>query len=113
MALGFGISARDDPQHRGPIRLQEYRMSVTESDEREILAYHWHPHGQSPVTVPHLHVSGRIPPIQIAPGEAVALADMHLPTGYVGLADVVRLLIVEFRVVPRRHDWESVLTSNE
>jgi hypothetical protein len=34
---------------------------------------------------------------------------MHLPTGPVSLADVVRLLIMEFDVAPRRPDWQAIL----
>jgi hypothetical protein len=34
---------------------------------------------------------------------------MHLPTGFITLADIVRLLIDEFGVEPLRADWRDVL----
>jgi len=90
-----------------------YWYHVTEADGREILAYHWHPDGATWMRAPHVHLSSRIPSIPISGGDAVSLADMHLPTGFVAVSDIVRLLITDFRVVPRREDWEIVLASNE
>jgi hypothetical protein len=90
-----------------------YRYHILDRDDREILAYHWHPEGVSPVTEPHLHLSGRLRPLDIgAPDTPVALGEMHLPTGIVSLAHVVRLLIAEIGVEPRRDDWETVLRSS-
>ncbi len=87
-----------------------YRYHVLDLEGREIVAYHWHPTGVSPVTYPHVHLSRRLAPIPVGRGgEPVALADMHLPSGVVTFADVVRLLITEFEVVPRRADWAAVL----
>ncbi|MCA9879878.1 MAG: hypothetical protein KC442_18920 [Thermomicrobiales bacterium] len=37
------------------------------------------------------------------------LGALHLPTGQIGLAMIVEMLIREFRVDPARHDWEHVL----
>ena len=89
-----------------------YRFHLLDRDDREILAYHWHPEGVSPITEPHLHLSGRLRPLdagdRVAP---LALGEMHLPTGVVTLAQVVRWLITEFEVRPRRDDWETVLSN--
>lgn len=74
---------------------------VNDAAEQELFAYHWHPPGHSHVTRPHLHVSGRTDPTE--------LGDAHFPTGPVALADVVRLLIQDFDVRPRRADWSRVL----
>lgn len=46
---------------------------------------------------------------QLDAGISITLADMHIPTGFVTLADIVRLLIAEFGVEPRRSDWQRVL----
>lgn len=35
----------------------------------------------------------------------------HLPTGYVSLPDIIRLLIRDFHATPRRHDWQSILSA--
>lgn len=92
------------------IRLNGYRCHILDRQEREVLAYHWHPTGPSHVTDPHLHLSSRVgtfrPELAADP---VALAEMHLSTGYVSLADIARLLIAEFGIEPRRPDWQTVL----
>jgi len=87
-----------------------YAYELLDREERELVAYHWHPAGISPVTDPHLHLSGRLAPLDLGPGDApIPFGEMHLPTGPVTLADVVRLAITEFAVTPRRSDWETVL----
>jgi hypothetical protein len=79
----------------------EYRLS--DQDDREILAYHWHPEGPSHVLTPHLHLG---PAAEV--GRALLLA-AHLPTGQVTLREVLRLAIETFGVEPARRDWERVL----
>jgi hypothetical protein len=39
------------------------------------------------------------------------LADLHIPTGHVELADIVRFLIAEVGARPRKRDWESILST--
>jgi hypothetical protein len=94
------------------VRSSAYRYHVLDAHGRELLAYHWHPEGVSPVVSPHVHVSNAAWLLPGPPDPSAApptLAGIHLPTGPVALADVVRLLIAEFAVVPRRADWETVL----
>lgn len=87
-----------------------YRYRLLDTEERELLAYHWHPVGPSSVTYPHLHLSGRLHPLELGGEDGpIAFGEIHLPTGFVTLADVVRLLIAELAVVPRRSDWPAVL----
>jgi hypothetical protein len=51
-----------------------------------------------------------VPPHDLGRGAVpVALAEVHVPTGSVWLADLVRLLIAEFEIAPRRLDRETVL----
>ena len=79
----------------------EYRFS--DQDDREVLAYHWHPDAQSHVLTPHLH---------LGPGAEVGRAELltaHLPTGPVAIQDLPRLAIETFGVEPARRDWERVL----
>ena len=91
-----------------------YSYQILGPDERELLVYHWHPIGQSTVTSPHLHLSSRVRPIELGRGlDAVAFAEMHIPTGRVRFADVVRLPIAAFGVAPRRGDWEEVLAAED
>lgn len=87
-----------------------YRFHLLDRNDQEILAYHWHPSGVSPVTYPHLHLSGRLSPIVVDPGDvAIALGALHLPSGFVALKDIVRLLIDELRIEPQRNDWRAIV----
>lgn len=91
-----------------------YAYRLCEPGGREILVYHWHPEGLSSVTRPHIHLSSRIRPIPLDPvGLMLPLANHHIPTGQIALADVVRYLIAEAGVEPRRPDWAEILTANE
>jgi hypothetical protein len=84
-----------------------YQYGLLDADEHEIVAYHWHPDGQSHVVTPHLHLGA---------GAAVGraeLADAHLPTGPVLLAAVIRLAIEGFGVQPQRRQWQDVLGQTE
>ena len=64
------------------------------------------------MAIPHLHLSGRLPPLDPGPAtEPAALGEIRLPTGFVTLADVVWLLITEFGIAPRRADWEAILAA--
>lgn len=83
------------------MRFVGYRYVLLNQEHRELLSYHWHPAGQSPVVTPHLHVACRA-------GNA-DLSKVHLPTGPVTLVDVIRCAITEFGVQPLRADWRAVL----
>jgi hypothetical protein len=74
-----------------------------EYEGRELVSYHWHPSGNSPITRPHMHVGANI---QV--GDRW-LGKVHLPTGAVGLEQVVALAIVELGVEPLRDDWERLI----
>lgn len=52
----------------------EYYYSVHDSEEREVLLYHFHPRGSSSITTPHLHLG---PGAQVGRTE---VRDAHLPT---------------------------------
>jgi hypothetical protein len=96
------VRATDDGFASHVIR---YSYRLIEAGGSELLAHHWHPVGLSPVTHPHLHLSSRIPALSLASGTAsIALEEVHLPTGWVTVADIVRLLIEELGAAPRRPD---------
>lgn len=65
-----------------------------------ILAFHWHPNSGR-VTWPHLHAYGA--------NEVVELHKLHAPTGPITAGSVVRFLIEDLEVVPRRQDWQTIL----
>jgi len=92
------------------LRRRAYYYRILDRDEREILAYHWHPHGRSAVAAPHMHLSYQIQPLDLGSGSApVPWADLHIATGAVALADIVAMLIDDFRIDPLVDDWRAKL----
>ncbi len=95
-----------EPATRGnlwTVRVTGYAYAVLDSEQREVLAYHWHPKGNSPVAIPHLHLE------QGALVERPEVRDAHLPTGSISVAIFLRFLIDDLSVEPVRPDWESIL----
>ena len=80
-----------------------YDYVTYDAEQREVLLYHWHPRGNSPVSTPHLHLE------QGARVGRPEVRDAHLPTGDVSLNAILRVLIEEMDVRPLRPDWESIL----
>lgn len=92
--------------------LAAYSYRLLEFSGREILVFHWRPEGLSSVTHPHLHLTSRLRPIPLEPvGQSLSLADHHIPTGPVALAAVIRYLIAEIGVEPRRPAWSEILAT--
>ncbi len=85
-------------------RVTSYYPGLADADERESLAYHWHPHiAQLP-----------FPPLHLGPGAKVGRPELqtaHLPGGAVALPDVVPLAVRDFGVTPLRRDWQAVLAA--
>ena len=109
----FAIDQHGERHPSQTVRIVSYEYRLLDPDQREIIAFHWHPTGLSNVTDPHLHLSSQLKPIEMGRSqEPLALADMHIPTGFVTLEDVVRLLITEFGISPRRDDWDRLLRDN-
>lgn len=80
-----------------------YQYIVSHRSEGLILAYHWHPHGQSTTTWPHFHIESGAQ-LGFRP-----LSRAHLPTGDITLGAIVRMLIQDFDVEPRRDDWREIV----
>jgi hypothetical protein len=78
-------------------------LYAVQYEGRELVAYHWHPHGDSPITWPHMHVGA-----DIRVGDRW-LGKVHLPTGAVALECVVALAIAELGAEPLREDWERLI----
>jgi hypothetical protein len=74
-----------------------YSYAVETQDGQEIVGYHWHPDGVSPIAFPHLHLgaASRI-------GMKELSNKAHFPTGRVAFEDVVQFLIATFGVEPDR-----------
>jgi hypothetical protein len=96
------------------VRTVGYSYDVLDADERELITFHWHPQGPSDVRTPHLHVSG-VPPILLpkrpsghdAPPHDLRRA--HIPTGIVGLDQLLFMLIRDLGVEPRDPRWDQIL----
>ena len=67
------------------------------------MLYHWHPHGSSPVVIPHLHLKQGA---QVGRNE---VRNAHLLTGQVSFSAFVRMLIGEMGVDSIRDDWKTVI----
>ena len=94
-------------------RLYAYRL--LDRRERELLVYHWQPGPRyAGPDHPHLHVSASLRVATSAVDEReIDLEKLHLQTGHVGLAALVRSLITEFGVEPIRPDWSRELDGAE
>lgn len=91
-------------RERWRITIRQYMYSIEEPDsEREIVAFHWHPQIEGK-PFPHLH-------LHAASGIRPELAALHIPTERVALEDVLRLLLEDLEVQPRRQNWHQVLTA--
>ena len=86
------------------VEIVGYGYIVYDSEQREILAYHWHPGPREFVQTPHFHLGSgaRV-------GFDPLVSKTHLPTGYVTFAEIIRVLIRDLSVQPIRSDWEAVL----
>lgn len=92
-----------------------YQYRLLDHNERELLVYHWQP-GSAYLgpDYPHVHVSAELDAQTSAVDrQSIDLDKLHLPTGRVSLASVVRMLIAEFRVAPQHHDWVETLDRAE
>lgn len=90
---------------------RSYLVSLVDRDEREVLAWHWQPGEEyAGPDHPHLHVSAAVHfPDARGHRTLLDLDKLHLPTGMVSLAAVVRTLIDEFGVQPAVADWRARL----
>ena len=96
----------DAPDEGWQVQRAAYFYAVGRQDTGELLAFHWHPRGKSPIVTPHLHVRANI---QI--GERW-LGKVHLPTGKLAIEDMVRLAIQELSAEPVREDWEALVAQH-
>lgn len=91
-----------DGGKNGPWRVERtaYFYQLYASRSEELLGFHWHPETPGPTQFPHLHAASDTAPLS---------HKTHVPTGFVSLGAVVRLLITEFGVPPLRDDWQTTL----
>jgi len=110
LELRHRFAAMRAPVERGPwvASTVEYVYQVFDEYDDMIAAWHWHPVTAQPgdqARWPHLHAYGA--------RDTLTLHKLHLPTGRVSIEAVVRFLIQDLEVLPRRPDWERVLEQHE
>ena len=95
------ITAETHPHAAWTARGEGYLYAVQFGSDAatECLAWHWHP-GTRPDT--HLHMAATHP----IGGD---LSHLHVPTGWMEFAGVLRFLIGEMDVQPLRADWNAIL----
>jgi hypothetical protein len=101
---------REAEGDRGPWTAStiEYVYDVRDQNGDKLAAWHWHPsvvRGDDRATVPHIHAYGT--------RDTLTLHKLHLPTGRVSIEAIVRFLIEDLAVVPRREDWRAILDRHE
>lgn len=95
--LNYEIIRHPTQQGSYKIKTTSYNYSVRDKNDKELLRYDWHPDVDPAVKYPHLHI------------EDSALKKLHLPTSRITVEQVLRLLITQFNVKPRRRDWQAIL----
>jgi hypothetical protein len=103
MRLRLLVEQAEPPRGLWEARPSAYEYRLSDHDDREIVAYHWHPEGAPHVQTPHLHLG---PAAEIG---YRALTTAHLPTGWVAVDELIHLAIDSLGAELIRRDWERVL----
>ena len=98
-------------QYGGRFRVQvsEYYYQVGLRSGQEVMAFHWTPIELEANyrTYPHLHIGSAL----LSNSSPISdFARLHIPTGQISLSSVIRMLIEELDVQPRRDNWRELLT---
>lgn len=95
----------DDREGYGPYRIttRAYDYAVQTQDKCLVLAYHWHPTGQSHVATPHLHLGS-----SELKADSVLSSKAHYPTGRITFESAVETSI-HLGAVPKYADWQEIL----
>ena len=92
---------QEDPHAPWAIHVEGYSHDLFGENEREVLAFHWHPDGRSPIIEPHLHIEASI--------ARVDLRKAHVPTGTMTLQAFLGFMSRDLGVEPLRSDWRAIL----
>lgn len=111
LGLNFRIRKMDDEPNYFTTSIVTYFYGLATFEGREILTFHWNPVATG-VSFPHLHV-GRAVVSDATEVLPKTFHKVHVPTGFVPMASVIRLAITEFGVQPLRPNWQSILDEAE
>jgi hypothetical protein len=84
-----------------------YAYRLEDVDGREIVAYHWHPHGRSHIAIPHLHLGAALGTLR------AEMTKAHLHTGMITPVAILSLAVERFGVAPRRSDRADIFERAE
>lgn len=107
-AHGYTLSQVQGERGLWTASTTEYIYEVADESDALIATFHWHPVSRlagDEMRWPHVHAYGA--------RDNLTLHKLHLPTGRVSVEAVVRFLIEDLEVVPRRDDWHDVLDRHE
>jgi hypothetical protein len=117
--LGNGLSFRASMQfetldqgksqmrNRFRVTTREYIYAVS-LNGKEVIAAHWHPASSSPYTFPHWHIGSTA-----LAADGVYLERAHIPSPRVSFEYMIRFMIEQMGVTPRREDWSQRLKRTE
>lgn len=108
-------AVHEDRLRRLMTRTEMYEYRLLDHDHTELLVYHWQPGAAyAGPDEPHLHVSAALQAkVDAVSQRSIDLDKLHVATGLVSLAAVVRMLITEFGIAPLRSNWRQTLTRTE
>jgi hypothetical protein len=99
-----------ETRERFRVATEGWKYDILDDERRELLSYHWHPQGQR--GFPHIHIGS----VLLSAEKhylGKTFSALHLPTERISIEQVVRLLIEELEVVPRRPDWDGILEDGQ
>jgi len=110
LAIQYEILHIPRDRVRGPYKVatRGYMHTVQTIDGAEVIAFHWHPDGNSDVRDTHMHVGST----QLNPG-GVLTKKHHIPAPRMSVEGVLRFCIDQLGVEPLREDWSMVLADSE
>ena len=86
-------------EHRWHVSTVGYLYQLYDEAGQELVSWHWHPESNA---YPHLHAASGVLDKRI-----------HLPTGRMSIESLLRMLLTDFAVHPRRDDFMEVLAKAE
>lgn len=108
LAIEMDVRQRRDAD---TTEVARYAYTLFDRTGRELLAFHWHPDGRSPIAFPHLHVSAALRGTTPSGQPAILPLDkVHGPTGLMTPVDIAILLVGELGISPMLGDWRQRLT---
>jgi hypothetical protein len=100
----------EEPSSRYRVTTEGWKHDILDDKRREILSYHWHPDGHR--DTPHMHVGSVLLNTE-RQRLGKGFSSLHLPTERISIEQIVRLLIEEFEVIPKRGDWRRILENGQ